>query len=84
MAFVFSVMGDTVNIANTVEKMGEGMRIHMSRASKLLLAKVGGFRTEYRGIVDIGSKQIETYWLLGPDKDLDSNVLEPRDKHVEN
>ena len=47
-------MGDTTNIAHMVEKMGEGMKIHMSGKSKHLLDKVGGYRTEYRGILDMG------------------------------
>ena len=34
--------------------MGEGMRIHMSGVSKALLDKVGGFRCEYRGLLDLG------------------------------
>ena len=47
-------MGDATNIAHMVEKMGEGMRIHMSVKAKHLLDKVGGFRTEFRGILDMG------------------------------
>ena len=81
-SFSYSVMGDTVNVALMVEKMGEGMKIHMSGSSKNLLEKVGGFRTEYRGILDMGAKlgQMETYWLLGPDRDLDPDYGD-MDKH---
>ena len=69
-------MGDTVNVALMVEKMGEGMKIHMSGTAKNQLEQVGGFRTEYRGILDMGQKlgQMETYWLLGPDKDYDMEM----------
>ena len=42
------------NYTRVIEKMGEGMRIHMSGVSKALLDKVGGFRCEYRGLLDLG------------------------------
>ena len=48
------MIGITANIAQMVEKMGEGLKIHMSGASKRLLDSVGGFRCEYRGILDMG------------------------------
>jgi len=72
----YCVMGDTVNVALMVEKMGEGMKIHMSGTAKNQLEQVGGFRTEYRGILYMGQKlgQMETYWLLGPDKDYDMEM----------
>ena len=50
----YCVMGETANITHMVEKMGEGMKIHMSSAAKQLLDKVGGFRCEYRGVLDMG------------------------------
>ena len=78
--FIFSVMGETVNVANMVERMSEGMKIHITKTTKNLLAGSGKFRTEYRGIMDIGNKQLETYWLLGFDRDLDSDVMEKHDK----
>ena len=37
-------MGDTAAIARVMEKMGEGMRIHISSSSKDLLDKLGGYR----------------------------------------
>merc|ERR1711892_36329 len=64
----FCVMSDTVSIAREIEKQGEGMRILISQASKLLLDKVGGFRCDPRGTLDLSTKgQIETFWLVGPD-----------------
>ena len=80
MLIAFSVMGETVNVANMVERMSEGMKIHITKTTKNLLAGSGKFRTEYRGIMDIGNKQLETYWLLGFDRDLDSDVMEKHDK----
>ena len=50
----YCVMGDTAAVARVMEKMGEGMRIHISGTSKALLDKVGGFRCEYRGLLDLG------------------------------
>ena len=50
----YCVMSDTSNVARIIEKMGEGMRIHISGTSKALLDKVGGFRCEYRGLLDLG------------------------------
>ena len=50
----YCVMCDTANIARVMEKMGEGMRIHISSTSKALLDKVGGYRCDSRGILDLG------------------------------
>ena len=50
----YCVMSDTSNVARVMEKMGEGMRIHTSGVTKALLDQVGGFRCEYRGLLDLG------------------------------
>ena len=55
----YCVMSDTSNVARVIEKMGEGMRIHISGTSKALLDTVGGFRCEYRGLLDLGVSFIE-------------------------
>ena len=90
----YCVMSDTANVARVIEKMGEGMKIHISGTSKDLLDKVGGFRCEYRGVLDLGvsslviSKglificdlfkpkrgQIESFWLIGPDKEPEAEL----------
>jgi len=64
----YCIMSDTGNLARVMEKMGEGMRIHISSISKELLDMVGGFRCDYRGALDLGANrgQMETYWLIGP------------------
>ena len=41
-------------MAVTVEKKGEGLKIHLSEATKRLLDESGGFRTEYRGVLELG------------------------------
>ena len=58
MNFDFSVIGLTANIAQMVEKMGEGLKVHVSGASKRLLDSIGGYRCEYRGILDMGVSEI--------------------------
>ena len=58
----YCVMSDTSDMARLVEKMGEGMRIHLSGTSKNLLDEVGGFRCEYRGLLDMG---VSRGWLAG-------------------
>ena len=50
----YCVMCDTANVARVMEKMGEGMRIHISSTSKELLDKVGGYQCDSRGILDLG------------------------------
>ena len=40
----YCVMGDTAAVARVMEKMGEGMRIHISSTTKELLDKFGGYR----------------------------------------
>jgi hypothetical protein len=47
-------MSETANVARKMEQTGEGMKIHISETSKTLLDKVGGFRCDYRGSLDIG------------------------------
>ena len=40
----YCVMSDTSNVARVMEKMGEGMRIHISSSAKELLQKDGSYR----------------------------------------
>ena len=47
-------MCDTANVARVMEKMGEGMRIHISSTSKELLDKVGGYQCDSQRILDLG------------------------------
>ena len=52
----FCVMSDTVTIAKEIQKQGEGMRILISQPAKLLLDKVGGFRCDPKGTLDLPVK----------------------------
>ena len=49
----YCVMSDTTNVARQMMKHGDGMRILMSEASKILLDQVGGFRCEHGGELDL-------------------------------
>ena len=51
----YCIMCDTANVARVMEKMGEGIQIHISSITKELLDKIGGFQCESRGIL----------WTLG-------------------
>ena len=44
----------TPYVARVVGRMSEGTRIHISNTTKHLLDKIGGFRCEYRGILELG------------------------------
>jgi hypothetical protein len=52
--FECSITGLTPYVARVVGRMSEGMRIHISNTTKNLLDKIGGFRCEYRGVLELG------------------------------
>ena len=62
----YCIMCDTANVARVMEKMGEGMRIHISSITKELLDKVGGFRCESRGILDLGVRIFCSFFTTKP------------------
>ena len=47
-------MSKTASVARKIEKLGEGMKIHISEEAKKLLDNVGGFRCDYRGTLELG------------------------------
>ncbi|CAH1269783.1 NPR2 [Branchiostoma lanceolatum] len=64
----YSVFGDTVGVALTMETTGEGMKIQASEDCANILLGIGGFRMVQRGDVDIkGGKSIKTYWIYAKD-----------------
>ena len=69
--FDSSILGEAADVAQLIHVMGEAMKIHISQATRVILGRMGGYRTEYRGILDMGEKlgSMETYWLLGFDRD---------------
>ena len=60
----YCVMSETADIAREIEKQGEGMRILLSQASKQLLDKVGGFRCEPRGTLNLAVSNLVIQYIL--------------------
>ena len=62
----YCVMSETANIAREIERHGEGMRILISETSRRLIDKVGGFRCESRGVLDIKVRIMVTKVVFTP------------------
>ena len=57
----YSVIGLTPYITRVIGRMSEGTRIHISETTKHLLVKLGGFRCEYREVLDLEVSIIVLY-----------------------
>jgi len=72
----YCIMSKTLAVARRIESLGEGMRIHISEDSKQLLDKVGGFRCDYHGTLELGpDEKLDTFWLIGPDNTFADNFM---------
>ena len=49
----YCIMSATTTVARQMLKHGEGMRILVSETAKILMDKVGGFRCEPQGALDL-------------------------------
>lgn len=49
----YCLFGDTVNTASRMESTGEAHKIHITEEMNQALMRVGGFKTEHRGLIDV-------------------------------
>ena len=64
----YCLFGDSVNVASEMESGGKPSRIQISQETEAVLARLGGYTTEYRHDVEIKSLgKIATHWLIGKD-----------------
>lgn len=49
----YCLFGDTVNTASRMESTGEAHKIHITEEMNEALMRVGGFKTEHRGWIDV-------------------------------
>lgn len=49
----YCLFGDTVNTASRMESNGLPLRIHTSKSTKAVLDKLGGYKLEERGFIEM-------------------------------
>lgn len=49
----YCLFGDTVNCASRMESTGEALKIHITSEMNDELQLIGGFKTEFRGLIDV-------------------------------
>ncbi|KAG5683567.1 hypothetical protein PVAND_012840 [Polypedilum vanderplanki] len=77
----YCLFGNTVNVASRMESCGAASKIHITSEVNDELMKIGGFKTELRGLIEVKGKGLmKTYWLTCRD----APILNFKDNIAEN
>jgi len=62
----YCLFGETVNVAAKMESGGAALRIHVSNDTYEILQRLGGYKLDYRGEMEVkGRGMMKTWWLAG-------------------
>ncbi|CAI9736311.1 receptor-type guanylate cyclase gcy-4-like [Octopus vulgaris] len=63
----YTLFGDTMLIAATMESTSEPLRIQLSEHTVKILDQLGGYETELRGEMTVAGRALTTFWLISKD-----------------
>lgn len=63
----YTLFGDTMLIAATMESSSEPLRIQLSEHTVKILEELGGYETELRGEMTVAGRALTTFWLISKD-----------------
>ena len=61
----YTLFGETMQIASTMESSSKPMHIQITEYTVNILKELGGYSMKYRGTMKVCGKNVETYWLMG-------------------
>ena len=61
----YTLFGETMQIAATMESSSKAMHIQVSEYTVNILKELGGYSVKYRGTMKVCGENIATYWLAG-------------------